>query len=1117
MDNLGHLIFRAQSPSGWKTLTTAAQLPLLKWSHIAAVYNPAAGLRIYIDGVSAGNLSASGTLVDANATDIRIGMSHKKECPTATVGGYAQTFLSNVVFDGLIDEVRIYGRPLNGTEIAANRAALVPTNLQPLQYRVMPSGTPDGTFGARYEKLAYTPSWDNLWRVGDHPDIVVGFDQHPIRMVFWRGTSYGLSTVSENGIWVSDQSPENWTDGASFAEHMSDKHCRFSHVRLIENTPARVIVHWRVASNMIDYKLLTGNDIWGDWTDEYYAIYPDGVAVRYQEVRSKTPERLGEVIQHEMLNQPGTRPEDNANDQMIVVANLAGQTQRYDWSGGRGARKLDPDISNGGIEYMDLKADYKHYIIGEVGSYWSPFGLWNENYAKFSCWNHWPVSLVPDDHRNTVWPDRPSSVCVGNLFPVRHNVGAYQQQVMNLYGLTNGSAAELAPLAKSWAQAPAIQTLADCQDAAYVTAERAYHLTATGTSPSVRITASAASPVANVCLVVKNWADTTARLLIDGVAQPAGPNFRQGIDTVGEPMLVVWVKRAATAPVTLTLLTKPAPPTGLVATPGRAAVALNWMPSADATGYKLWSRNTVSGEEQVDTLVAPPGRSSGLVIGTPYEFKVAATSSSGDSDWSAVVTSTPTATRGSQVITFDLGTTLTRPRNSPSFVSRATASSGLAVTYSSSNPAVAMVDSATGTVTITGVGTANLRANQAGDAAFAPAPQASQALTVIKVSQTLTFDLGSTLRKALGDLPFANSATATSGLAVTYSCDNLAVATVDSATGVITIRGIGSAQIMANQAGNAVYQPATQISQTLIVNTISATTTYSSTRIPFMNTDILVGAAVFGNAGTYDGIPFGLWDPPYNTARSLGSGVSALAGASFDATIDLGGAEQYATVTYSSNNAAGSLTLSGLDATQTYRIQYGFCDPREGSYPYNTSAILTLSDSRNTLVPLAIGDAPTSDDYALLTATISGSTSVRLDLPQAASGIGPIIAGFAVHRIAPSDYSTWAASNTSNQPPQMDHDGDGLPNGIEYFMGTSSSSFTSPPPVINSGGILTWTWPHSMTAAASHQLQFSSDLASWSNVSSGASQILSSPDRIRFTLPSNTTRQFFRLVVTPTP
>ena len=1129
MDRLGHLVFRVQCPSGWKTLTTSAQLPLLKWAHVAAVYNPASGLVIYINGASAGTLSATGTLVDAAATDIRIGMSHKKEAPSATVRGFAQSFLSNVVFDGLIDEVRVYGRPLTGSEIASNRTALIPANPQPLQYRVMPSGTPDGKFGARYEKLAYTPAWDNLWRVGDHPDIVVGFDQHPVRMVFWRGTGYGLSTVSENGIWVSDQSPENWDEGPSYAEHMSDKHCRFSHVRLIENTPARVLVHWRVASSMIDYKFLTTKDSWGDWTDEYYAIYPDGVAVRYQEVRANTPGRLGEVVQHEMLNQPGTRPEDNAHDQMIVVANMNGETRRYDWSGGSGAVSLDPAIANGNIEYMNLKANYKHYIIGEAGSSWSPFGLWNPNYAKFSCWNHWPVSMVPDDHRDTLWPDRPSSVCVGNLFPLRRNVGTYQQQVMNLYGLTNRTAAELAPLAKSWAQAPAILTLTDCQGAAYVPAERAYHFNATGAAPSVRIAASAASPIANLCLVVKEWtasADAPVHLVIDGIEQPAGPSFRQGIvrDTTGKQMLVVWVERAATAPVTLTLLTQPATPTGLIATPGLAAVALNWAPSAGAAGYKLWSRNTVSGVEQIETLVAPPRRSAGLAIDTPYEFRVAASSSSGDSEWSALVTATPTATRGNQAITFDSGSEQSKEKNSPPFANPATSSSGLSITYSSGDSAVATVDSTTGMVTITGVGTTNLRADQAGDAAFAAAPQVSQTLTVIKASQTLTFDLGLTLRKASVDPPFANSATASSGLAVTYSCDTPAVATVDSATGVVTIRGIGAAQIFANQPGNASYQPASQISQTLTVDAISAVSAYSSTRIPFINTGTLVGAAVFGNAGTYDGIPFNVWNTPFTTPLSLESGVrvtmainggdggGSVTGAAF------GTSQQYQFGAYPNSNPRGmTLTFTGLDRSREYRFQFGYGDTRT-IYAYNETVSIAASDSITATTTLAFGSPEVGDEYALLTVMANHTTSLLLTLPQTVSGNhGPMQAGFSVHQLPPSRYNAWAAANTGGQPPDVDSDGDGLPNGIEYFMGATGSSFTATPAIMTAGGVLTWTWPQSPAAVASYNLQFSDDLMNWQPAAPSTTKILTSPDRIQFTLPSGTGKKFFRLAVTPTP
>ena len=53
----------------------------------------------------------------------------------------------------------------------------------------------------------------------------------------------------------------------------------------------------------------------------------------------------------------------------------------------------------------------------------------------------------------------------------------------------------------------------------------------------------------------------------------------------------------------------------------------------------------------------------------------------------------------------------------------------------------------------------------------------------------------------------------------------------------------------------------------------------SASHISFANNGTLVGAAVFGNPGTYDGIPFSLWDTPFTTPTlSLGSGVNVTIG-----------------------------------------------------------------------------------------------------------------------------------------------------------------------------------------------------------------------------------------------
>lgn len=59
-----------------------------------------------------------------------------------------------------------------------------------------------------------------------------------------------------------------------------------------------------------------------------------------------------------------------------------------------------------------------------------------------------------------------------------------------------------------------------------------------------------------------------------------------------------------------------------------------------------------------------------------------------------------------------------------------TATSGLAVTYSSSNTSVATVNASSGLVTIVGVGTATITASQAGNGTYCPATSVTQSLTV---------------------------------------------------------------------------------------------------------------------------------------------------------------------------------------------------------------------------------------------------------------------------------------------------------------------------------------------------------------------------------------------------
>ncbi|MCX8491245.1 MAG: hypothetical protein ORN54_09280, partial [Cyclobacteriaceae bacterium] len=98
----------------------------------------------------------------------------------------------------------------------------------------------------------------------------------------------------------------------------------------------------------------------------------------------------------------------------------------------------------------------------------------------------------------------------------------------------------------------------------------------------------------------------------------------------------------------------------------------------------------------------------------------------------------------------------------------ATASSGLAVTYTSSNLAVATVSG--NTVTIVGGGQTTITASQAGNANFVAATEVSQTLTVQKATQTVTF--AALPAKTLGDANFTLTATSNSGLPVAFEYRN---------------------------------------------------------------------------------------------------------------------------------------------------------------------------------------------------------------------------------------------------------------------------------------------------------------------------------------------------------
>ena len=257
--------------------------------------------------------------------------------------------------------------------------------------------------------------------------------------------------------------------------------------------------------------------------------------------------------------------------------------------------------------------------------------------------------------------------------------------------------------------------------------------------------------------------------------------------------------------------------TGLTLAQGtttQTAIQLNWTVATDTkniTTYDIFKNGMVVGSTRAKTFMVE-----GLIGDSTYNFTVNAKDTLGN----LVASSAPfigktlggvaTGTKLAQTITFGAFTAKT-VADYP-FALTAYSSQKLPITYTSSDPTVATV---TGNIVrILKAGTTTITASQIGNAKVNAATDVKNILTVTKVPQAITFGALPTYYYPL-DATFSLTATANSGLTVSYASDNAAVATVSGNT--VTIVGIGTANITASQVGNLTYNAAANVIQKLTV------------------------------------------------------------------------------------------------------------------------------------------------------------------------------------------------------------------------------------------------------------------------------------------------------------
>jgi hypothetical protein len=255
-----------------------------------------------------------------------------------------------------------------------------------------------------------------------------------------------------------------------------------------------------------------------------------------------------------------------------------------------------------------------------------------------------------------------------------------------------------------------------------------------------------------------------------------------------------------------------------------------------------------------------------------------------------------TVNKAAQAIT--MAAVPTKLTSDPDFDLNAVVSSGLALSYTSSNPAVATI--VNGRVHLVAAGITTITVFQSGDNNFNAALPISIDLTVNNLPQSITFP--DIVTKKVNDEDFDPGATASSGLAITYTSSDLSVATV--VNNKIHIVGAGNAIITASQAGNSTYASS---SKQVVLTVIKLVQTLSFPNLSAKDvnaTDFDPGATVSS------GLPIAYTSSNTNVASILAGKIHILGAGTTTITATQAGDAIYSAVSVSVNLTINKLVQS---------------------------------------------------------------------------------------------------------------------------------------------------------------------------------------------------------------
>ena len=532
MDTLGKVHFSVASAGEWVQAESPKGLPLREWSRLTAYFRPGTGLFLAIDGKEVAKQPLELPGLEQSAYDLWIGRTPFKT-PSFYENKSIPIYSS---FDGLIDELKFYdeknaykgilkekfARPA-APELEARVLPSGPDSLAfgawyiPLKfYKAF-----DERWRGELDDIVVGFGPEQPWKVV----FWKGISYAPC-FVTEKG-NWMCNEFIERKKVTGWGCPESMSDKhADFSSVRIVENTPARTVVVWRNLPVGV-------NQKIPYQ--SEESGWGDCSEETYIFYPDGVGVRKMVVWSSHLDEWYEWCQSLQVLHPSQRPEDVLDASRIMsVAAMDGRSETFGWDFDDKARQDGASIPGANIQVTYLKSQWNPYLIledgdginekGESGPRIDRYvGRWSE-FSDFPWRNHWPVTQDYIIGRYACVPDAPAHTYTATQYNAPHSIeivtpsglsvtpsGSFvtpsgsesvssikqsddysvissgpsvipseakeshlagKMTKLMLCGCTEGDAADLLPLAKSWLRAPRM-TLAG-REVPYDVTQRAY-------------------------------------------------------------------------------------------------------------------------------------------------------------------------------------------------------------------------------------------------------------------------------------------------------------------------------------------------------------------------------------------------------------------------------------------------------------------------------------------------------------------------------------------------------------------------------------------------------------------------------------------------------------------